>query len=419
MEEEKVETLWKSLVKIYKVPPKLVFSIIGDSETFVPKVWPRPIFQTALMEAAKQSDGDTWVLFQGQGNGISSLIWEAFDNYTYLEKQNLSVNEEIKIECFPVKAITLKFGTSAKKVMKLEDHIACTISETKDHFRDARLKFECFIKKQTVSFMKEKVPPKRKTDLELELPVPVVRVLVEGDLNSIVEIVESVKQNIPVVIVKGSGKAANLILNYIEKQQSLKSDAALLFGIRFQSKTFEKLKEGLDELRTFEHLINVFDVEKNNAIYFLQVTGEAIVRAWAYAYFKNKEKSDSEGTDKPVAFFSQHVKKKQYQRTLVRDEKDMQFDVMPASLPLFFYFGYQVLQEKGKLIDCGYVNILKTVQCYNIKKIISRTSTSLSFTNRDRKDLYPLLIKKKHNWSSRPPFIDMLQSIKLNEVFHH
>lgn len=35
----------------------MVLSIIGDSDTFVPKPWPKNVFQTALMEAAKSGEG--------------------------------------------------------------------------------------------------------------------------------------------------------------------------------------------------------------------------------------------------------------------------------------------------------------------------------------------------------------------------
>lgn len=35
----------------------MVLSVIGDSDAFVPKPWPKNVFQTALMEAAKSGEG--------------------------------------------------------------------------------------------------------------------------------------------------------------------------------------------------------------------------------------------------------------------------------------------------------------------------------------------------------------------------
>lgn len=37
--------------------PTLVLSVIGDSNTFVPKQWAKNVFQTALIEAAKSEEG--------------------------------------------------------------------------------------------------------------------------------------------------------------------------------------------------------------------------------------------------------------------------------------------------------------------------------------------------------------------------
>lgn len=40
--------------------PTMVFSVIGDSDSFVPRPWPKTIFQTALIEAAKSGGGESW-----------------------------------------------------------------------------------------------------------------------------------------------------------------------------------------------------------------------------------------------------------------------------------------------------------------------------------------------------------------------
>lgn len=37
--------------------PTMVISVIGDSDSFVPRPWPKTVFQTALIEAAKSGRG--------------------------------------------------------------------------------------------------------------------------------------------------------------------------------------------------------------------------------------------------------------------------------------------------------------------------------------------------------------------------
>lgn len=40
-----------------KSTPTMVFSVIGDSDSFVPRPWPKTVFQTALIDAAKSGGG--------------------------------------------------------------------------------------------------------------------------------------------------------------------------------------------------------------------------------------------------------------------------------------------------------------------------------------------------------------------------
>lgn len=40
-----------------KFNPTMVFSVIGDSDNLVPRPWPKTVFQTALIEAAKSGGG--------------------------------------------------------------------------------------------------------------------------------------------------------------------------------------------------------------------------------------------------------------------------------------------------------------------------------------------------------------------------
>lgn len=42
---------------IVQSTPTMVFSVIGDSDSFVPRPWPTTVFQTALIEAAKSGGG--------------------------------------------------------------------------------------------------------------------------------------------------------------------------------------------------------------------------------------------------------------------------------------------------------------------------------------------------------------------------
>lgn len=51
----------------------------------------------------------------------------------------------------------------------------------------------------------------------IEMPVQIAIIVCEGDLKTIVHIAKALKENIPVIIMKGSGNAADLVLDYIDK----------------------------------------------------------------------------------------------------------------------------------------------------------------------------------------------------------
>lgn len=50
----------------------------------------------------------------------------------------------------------------------------------------------------------------------VEIPIPVAIIMCEGDLQTIARISNALKKNLPVIIMKGSGKAADLTLGYLE-----------------------------------------------------------------------------------------------------------------------------------------------------------------------------------------------------------
>lgn len=50
------KTMWEKIKKIFirgRKKPTMVFSVIGDSVSYVPRLWPVTVFQMALIEAAK------------------------------------------------------------------------------------------------------------------------------------------------------------------------------------------------------------------------------------------------------------------------------------------------------------------------------------------------------------------------------
>lgn len=64
----------------------------------------------------------------------------------------------------------------------------------------------------------------------VEIPVPVAIIVCEGDLETIAKISTALKSNLPVIIMKGSGKAADLTLDYLQKYNTFLIDANIKYN---------------------------------------------------------------------------------------------------------------------------------------------------------------------------------------------
>lgn len=49
------------------------------------------------------------------------------------------------------------------------------------------------------------------------MPVPTVVIVCEGDIQTISHISKALRNRLPVIIMKGSGKAADLVLDYLHQ----------------------------------------------------------------------------------------------------------------------------------------------------------------------------------------------------------
>ena len=60
--EEWIKQTWTALTEEGSKTPKMVFSVFGDSESFVPKPWSKSVLQKALMDAARCSGGNLFYI---------------------------------------------------------------------------------------------------------------------------------------------------------------------------------------------------------------------------------------------------------------------------------------------------------------------------------------------------------------------
>lgn len=254
-----VESTWNGIKEAVKSTPTMVFSVIGDSENFISKPWQTNVFQTALIEAAR-SGGDTWILYRGLESGVSKIISDAYRRYVNLKCSLKSdspslddVQRHIKLISFAGRQVQ----TAASKTMQNETKAGKT-----DMFL---LDFEEFISRQKSVF---------------SMPVPIAVIVCEGNIETIVHISDALDRKVPVIIIKGSGKAADLVSDYLDNPFALQTNFGTLLGIGFDKNMYDLVTKYLQRIGQNRHLVGVFDLDRDDPLMLSSIAGETIVRSW-------------------------------------------------------------------------------------------------------------------------------------------
>lgn len=241
------------------------------------------------------------------------------------------------------------------------------------------LSFEKFVSTQTVSFFSQQ--------MDISMPVPLAIIACEGDINTITEINQALEYNLPVIIMKGSGKAADLILDYIDKPEDFRKNASNLLGIRFNEKDYTDLGTQLSGISKKTNLIGRFDLDQDDPLILSNIIGQVVVSCWS---MNEKEDTQMKGSTIATKFSYKKIK----QQSLEGYEKDFRPYVLnpkyscPTSLPLYFYFGYQLVQEKQQMKECGPVLLLEALKanrCDYVRVLLDR---GVQLYLRDLHDLY-------------------------------
>lgn len=149
---------------LFQSNPTMVFSVIGDSGNLVPRPWPKTVFQTALIEAAK-SGGESWILYRGKEQGISKVVMEAYKNYEEMEFKTKCQQKEIYDDDRHVKLISIAELKTNETTRTEEANSAPTVEKIdfKTDFKTTRgkgdiflQKFEKFVSEQEVAFFSQK-----------------------------------------------------------------------------------------------------------------------------------------------------------------------------------------------------------------------------------------------------------------------
>ncbi|OPL21219.1 hypothetical protein AM593_10363, partial [Mytilus galloprovincialis] len=153
------------------------------------------------------------------------------------------------------------------------------------------------------------------------MKVPVLVIVAEGDLNTIEHVVKVLERDIPVLILKGSGKAADLIAECMEDVESIEAKAPLLFGIYFREPDFKELTSNMKEIEKHKHFVNILDINQHDETEFSDAVVNSIIRAWA----QGRKKED----ERPVKSANPKSRNNPY---IIKTDKDEKYELLDQEI---------------------------------------------------------------------------------------
>ncbi|CAG2209309.1 unnamed protein product [Mytilus edulis] len=330
-------------------PPKLVLSIIGDSKSFVPKPWITSVFKQGLIETAKGAK-DSLILYKGSSEKVSCIVREAVEDFNKLQSEGddvfISLVGILPEESMCETCIHLHDKNKTKYGWDYwqKKNSDCLLGEIYHVWIEERGSYAVFHASVLKKIVQNKISFMTLEKKALQWNVPVLTIVAEGDLDTIEAVNQVLKQDLPILIIKGSGKAADFIAEFIENDkisitEYIKDKTPLLFGIashdlmkrEFVSKGSQKNQQNDLEsiMKAIQHnksLITILDVNKHThsrkmlSYYRASINAEQCLSAVSDTY-----------------------------KTLPADNKKVKESLneilTPSSLPLYYYIAYQLIQE--------------------------------------------------------------------------
>ncbi|CAG2216069.1 unnamed protein product [Mytilus edulis] len=236
---------------------------------------------------------------------------------------------------------------------------------------------------------------------ELEIMIPIIVLLAEGDMDSLRHVDKILKQGTPVIVMKGTGKSADIIIQYLESgKKILKSQAQLLYGINFNTDDYKSLKSLIESITKQKHLISVYDVNCPNDTLSNTATN-AILLSWDERRIANNEREDASETDigtnidliasLKYSDVDNHGEPEDDSRSQLSSfqgdssvtavktknaDKEGENWLSSSSFPLYFTIAYQLLQSEKEfqsqvfIINCKHKNKVRML------KVLVKASSS-------------------------------------------
>ncbi|CAF4870469.1 unnamed protein product [Rotaria sp. Silwood1] len=221
--EGKVERILLDVWKITK--PRLIMSIIGGAKYFILSDRLETNFINGIIDVALKSDA--WLITNGYNIGIVQVVGQAI-NKVKLTQPKKSITAIGICKWGSVKNVEELIQPLPRNHQKMMDNYNMIISDEKvkkreSGQRDLEMNHSHYLMLDdgtlrhydTGDYRTRLCVHMAKLQHEIDFPVPVVTIVVEGGRDTITNIYYDLRANIPVVIIDGSGRVADFFKHWL------------------------------------------------------------------------------------------------------------------------------------------------------------------------------------------------------------
>ncbi|CAC5377166.1 unnamed protein product [Mytilus coruscus] len=264
------EEIWDELTNFGE--PRIVVSVIGAYNECTPTYeWADHSFlRNAISHVAKYSGRCGFLFHEKNADFIKSVVSRS---------------------CF-IEGLPQKYGYSSMhfsnltlpKYFFLQNDDQHT-GDTSEYFKDL-LELEKYINSEGQVSFKE---GEKKSKMLSNIRVPVALLVLNGDLDTLDHVMRAIYSDISVVVVKGTGGAADLIALCLEDFSKLKRELPIMITRRFTKGNFNKILEVFKMIIEKDWMISIFDIKVEEHDSLWERITDGIIRAWSF-----EEKHDEE-----------------------------------------------------------------------------------------------------------------------------
>ncbi|XP_071123291.1 transient receptor potential cation channel subfamily M member-like 2 [Mytilus edulis] len=214
--------------------------------------------------------------------------------FVFNEKNTDFVNSVVSRSCV-IKGLPQKYGyTSMHFSDRPKKHKAKTDNQhtvkTSEHYEDL-LELEKHINSEGYASFKQ---GENGSQMLSNIRVPVALLVLNGDLDTLDHVMRAIYSDISVVVVKGTGGAADLIALCLEDFSKLKKELPIMITRRFTKEHLKKILKVFKMILKKDWMITIFDIKVEEHDRLWERITDGIIRAWSFEEKHDKEPNDAE-----------------------------------------------------------------------------------------------------------------------------